>query len=42
MGTQQYKNIGPRGMGVATTCAAGFGEGIWKIEKNWKLVGNLV
>jgi len=28
MGTQQSKNIGPRGTGVATTCAAGFGEGI--------------
>jgi len=23
-------------MGVATTCAAGFGKGIWKIEKNLK------
>jgi len=28
MGTQQSKNIWPRGMGVATTCAAGFGKGI--------------
>ncbi len=26
--TTIQKNTGPRGTGVATTCAAGFGEGI--------------